>query len=209
MPPSLRNFSNGQPRPHLLYLHVEKTGGSSIECATQGHDLVDLGLFTNMGHTSERAVDQCRNLCTNRGAAPKTVISIREPYSWWRSLYVYGYICSYASTCTSSDFHTFMRQAKPGIAQSNYIRRECGRPCNADYLLRTETLAEDWLGLLRTLGLPLVGLPHANPTGAKSRRETPPTVFTQEIVDIIHSFDSAMFTEFGYPKRTDAPFELT
>ena len=142
-----------------------------------------------------------------------TVISIREPYSWWRSIYVYGYVCWQAAVCTNEDFLGFMRGVGMGmwanggkVAQSSYIQRECGSPCNADHYLRTESLSTDWLALLHKLRLPLIQLPHSNPT--KERPKIPPTIFTQEICDIIHTVDEPMFTEFKYPKR-ECPFELS
>ena len=62
----------------------------------------------------------------------------------------------------------------------------------------------DWLNLLRNQSLPLVGLPRTNPT----TEYAPPTVFDQEVVDIIHRLDARMFDEFRYKKRTDVPFEI-
>mgnify|MGYP006144102083 FL=1 len=93
------------------------------------------------------------------------------------------------------------------MAQSRFIRRVCGRPCSADYYLHTESLLDDWLHLLSNLSLPLVGLPRVNPTAING--QVPRTIFTKEVVDIIHRLDANMFSEFGYKKRTDAPFELT
>lgn len=86
MPSSMRAL-DGQPRAHLLYLHVEKTGGSSIECATQHQFLVERGFFTNLGHTSRSVADGCRGTCAHEGERARTVITVREPYAWWRSLY--------------------------------------------------------------------------------------------------------------------------
>jgi len=203
----------GQPRPHMLYLHTEKTGGSSIECATQGDDnVLARGLFTNMGHTSVAAVDRCRRQCVHEGVPAQTIISIREPYAWWRSLYRYGFIGRNAAIMTGKDFAGFMADASRnrGWAQSSNIRRACGAPCNADHILHTETLGADWLRLLIALDLPLVALPHVNPTatGEHSNRVPGRTIFTQEIVDIIHFVDGPMFAEFGYTRRNDVPFEL-
>lgn len=215
MPATLRKLY-GRPRPHLLFLHVEKTGGSSVECATQGHDMFHHGIFTNLGHTKKPVVDRCRQACMHDGAPAKAVISIREPYAWWRSMYTYSYVCHEAPVCTKEhSLAGFLRECErhiaqnwPSMAQSAYIERECGRPCNADHHLRTERLQDDWLDLLRQLHLPLVGLPRVNPTVASEERELPPVVFTQEAVDIIHRLDANMFAEFGYRQRTDTPFEL-
>jgi len=136
-----------------------------------------------MGHTTTSVANPCKNTCANGGVKAKTIITIREPYSWWRLLYTYGYICKAAATCTKDTFHTFMRKIKNGqvnnrgsrVCQSNFIHSKCGTPCRADYFLHMETLGTDWLNLLRSLQLPLVGLPRSNPTSDYA----PPTVFTQ------------------------------
>jgi len=114
--------------------------------------------------------------------------------------------------CTRDDFLTFMRKAKEGInaqggwvSQASYIARECGSPCTADHILHTESLTHDWHALLTKLKLPIIALPHSNPTAPQ--QVTPPTIFTQEVCDIIHSLDESLFEEFGYKKRK-CPFEL-
>jgi len=71
-------------------VHVEKTGGSSVECATST-SLVPDGLWSNLGHPIYGAVDMCRRKCTFNGVQPELIISIREPYSWYRSLFTYGW----------------------------------------------------------------------------------------------------------------------
>lgn len=207
MPRSLATL-DGHPRPHLLYLHVEKTGGSAIECATEGQDLVNNGFFTNLGHTTLNVVQGCKNQCKHGNVSAKTVISIREPYQWWRSLYTYGYVCKAAAVCTKQTFAAFMRtMERQHHAQSDNIKRECGVPCLADYYLHTETLEDDFLSLQRNLSMtPIVGLPITNPTS--THVSIPRTIFTREVVNIIHQLDARMFTEFRYRKRTDIPFEL-
>ena len=49
----LANSSEGHgafKSAHMLYLHAQKTGGSTLECATEGNPLSVR--WTNMGHTS-------------------------------------------------------------------------------------------------------------------------------------------------------------
>ena len=70
----------------VLFLHTEKTGGSSVECATQ-RTLVPAGLWTNMGHTSMEAVQRCISACPRRETI--IVLSVREPYAFWQSAYRY------------------------------------------------------------------------------------------------------------------------
>ena len=218
-----------RPRPHLLYAHVEKTGGSSVECAAQG--MVRDGLWTNLGHTTIADVVTCRGLCGHGGVRPQTVVSVREPYSYWKSLYAYAHFGHHSALKTHKSFAGFMEDARavgerlatgdvptvdvahlndPGVHlpnkvwfQSECIKRSCGRPCDADHYLRTEVLDRDWCDLLRRLDLPSVALPHANVLRVPNVQ----TVFSAAIVDVIHTYDAPMFDEFHYLRRA-APFEL-
>ena len=49
-----------------------------------------------------------------------------------------------------------------GASLASRLERHCGRPCRYDYLLRTESLAADWLRLVEALGLPRHALPRVN-----------------------------------------------
>ena len=219
-----------RPRPHLLYAHVEKTGGSSVECAAQG--MVRDGLWTNLGHATIADVVTCRGLCSHGGVRPQTVVSVREPYSYWRSLYAYAHFGRHSALKTHKSFAGFMEDARavgerlaagdvptvdvahlndPGVHlpnkvwfQSECIKRSCGRPCDADHYLRTESLDRDWRDLLRRLDLPPVALPHTNVLRVPNIQ----TIFSSAIVDIIHTYDAPMFDEFHYIRRADTPFEL-
>ena len=68
--------------------------------------------------------------------------------------------------------------------------------------------------------MPLVQLPHTNPTGSGCGRRLssaaphrqlggcpPPTTFTDEILGIIEELDAEMFDVWGYARR-QAPFEM-
>ena len=81
----LANASNGGggfKSAHMLYLHTQKTGGSTLECATEGNPLSVR--WTNMGHTNRLAVDSCIERCTfGKGTLPpKVVVMVRDPYSF-------------------------------------------------------------------------------------------------------------------------------
>ena len=84
----LANSSEGHgafKSAHMLYLHAQKTGGSTLECATEGNPLAVR--WTNMGHTSRAAVDNCIERCTfgEGKIPPKVVVMVREPYSFCAS----------------------------------------------------------------------------------------------------------------------------
>jgi len=164
------------------------------------------------GHIwSTQAITSCKAKC---GPNVKVVISVREPYSWWRSLYTYGWYCEYAATCTlgAESFSAFVHRLAPKAhePQSFHIHAACGSPCQYDDLIHTETMKQDWLDLLNKYNIPPMDLPHMNPSSShnSNKPRPPPTVFTQAIVDIIHRVDASIFSEFGYPKRHDVPFEL-
>ena len=224
-------------RPHLLYLHIEKTGGSSLECAT-AQTLTPQGLWSNMGHTSERAVAACLKACTMDDVRPQIVLTVRDPYAHIRSAYTYAWSCVYSDWCRYASgpatlphdrlpktndcirmrrnnwrptFLEFVRNSvAPGltITQTSSIHRACGANCHYDHVLHTENLASDWAALSSRLELPLVTLPRVNEdVGIGPHGPPPPTVFDEEIVGIIDRVEAQMFDRFGY-KRRSAPFEL-
>jgi hypothetical protein len=210
-------------------------GGSSVECVTEHQEITQRMLWTNMGHTRNRQpwdppevhisgpVDECRTRCTFAGVAPKVVVSVREPYHYWRSLFTYAWVGEASAVSIPEGVHSFAgfvraadAHATPGPHGSRVYEHSlstslflsCGRPCRYDYLLHTETLASDWLHLLRRLEMPLVALPHHNPTNTASSNPPPPTVFTAEVLQIINTLEANVFEEFGYERRSDQ-FELT
>jgi hypothetical protein len=67
-------------RPRVLFAHVEKTGGSALECASV--PFVDRGLWVNLGHTTLTDLDYCIAACQPAVVA----ISVRDPYTWYGSL---------------------------------------------------------------------------------------------------------------------------
>ena len=69
---------------HVLFAHVEKTGGSAIECATQQWQRK--GWWTNMGHTTSKALSACAAKC-DAGTPTVRVVTVRDPYSYWASVY--------------------------------------------------------------------------------------------------------------------------
>ena len=79
---------------HIGFVHVEKTGGSSIECATQWWQYH--GFWDNLGHQSEDGDSATTNIegCMSRcqaGIATAVVAATRDPYLYWASVYRYAW----------------------------------------------------------------------------------------------------------------------
>ena len=96
--------------------------------------------------------------------------------------------------------HTTLNYAQPA-----QLARVCGVPCDADFILHTERLAQDWMNLLLTLGLPLVQMPEINKVGANMEKP-PPAPFTPDVIEVIQRVDASIFTNYNYPHQI--PSEL-
>ena len=77
---SVRRRAKRHNKAHLLFLNTQKTGGSALECATEGNALSSR--WTNMGHTTQEAVAACMSACTMGGRVPKVVVMVRDPYDF-------------------------------------------------------------------------------------------------------------------------------
>lgn len=108
---------------HLLFVHVEKTGGSSVECATQ--EWARAGYWTNMGHVGtdgrgDVALRACRRRCEEAGVPTAVVISVRDPYAYWQSVLRYAW--RMAGTRLSATFNAlsneFQRSARVSRSQA-------------------------------------------------------------------------------------------
>lgn len=86
--------------PHFLYIHVQKTGGSSIECAWQA--AADAGKIDLLGHSSHDVHDECAARCEAAGVPTRTLITVRNPYDYWASLYRYTWQCIYGDCGSAS-----------------------------------------------------------------------------------------------------------
>ena len=220
-----QRIAAGNATAHVLFLHTEKTGGSSVECATAGNaSLYAHGFWTNMGHTTRNDVAHCRERCkphampSGARRAPLIVLSVREPYHYYRSLYSSAFAGRSSHVHTRLRFEPFMahyvNSSGPrgeNFAQSMMLRRACGEPCAFDHLLRTERLDETWRALLLVSGIPRhlwVALPWSNPS-TESRGPTPVINFTERVVAIVATVDAMLFAPpFDYVRRSDAPFIL-
>ena len=210
---------SAQMWPHVFFLHTEKTGGTSVECAVQ-QTLVQRGLWTNMGHATHDHLKTCTAKCGNTRSI--VVISVREPYKYYESLYYYTIagvndrrVRSGCATKllmnhdkisirkTLSSFAAFMdwvNTSARDTTQSARVHRACGQPCQYDYILHTETLAEDFSSLLSNLGHEPLLLPTLNERRPPPRGNATAT-FTPSIVKLIDALEQPIFHTFGYNQR--------
>jgi len=215
----------------FLFIHIPKSAGSSIECATKYEPIGKR--WINMGHPKEKAVETCMKRCTINGKRPVKIVSVRDPYAFYVSEFCFAWdenpkhhlmlpqrVQRFAGFIKEIEqlprFEPFEKGDMTPFAQTDAISWMCGdkRLCTYDFLLRTEFLQYDWDRLNTKYGFrkPEKKLPRENPTPARGRRgKCPETIFTREICDFIHERDRRMFTsEFNYTKRNcDKPFEIT
>jgi hypothetical protein len=111
----------GTHTPHFMYHHVEKTGGSSIECAWQNaakHNLVSL-----LGHTPKAQYDVCEAQCVARQVRTATLITVRDPYTYWTSVYSYCWDCIFG-TCLSMESIFVLADPKSGVKAPQKVHRD-------------------------------------------------------------------------------------
>jgi hypothetical protein len=213
------------PQWHGVFMHIPKTGGSSLECASQAWE--SAGLWTNMGHASFPWVAKCAERCSDRlvnangsnsSITPAFIMAVRNPYSYWWSLYGYvrqslegkggsGALASLQArnaTASLATFDSFLHQMRShGMqrTQTSQILRICGKPCLYHFLLRTETLDADWLATLGHLRLPLEPLPHVNVVAGATQSATSLfAVYTPELANIVQEMEPMLFDQFGYSR---------
>lgn len=98
--------------PHVIFMHVEKTGGSSIECAWQQAQLA--GHVSLLGHGSRNVYDTCHARCEAAGVPTLTMLAVREPYSYWASVYAYAWQCLFGA-CASIEAIDVVQDANAGV----------------------------------------------------------------------------------------------
>ena len=226
---SCKHIASG---PHVYFLHVEKTGGSSVECATQ--KLVRAGMWTNMGHGSIRDARHCLAQHCPPGNTTKnvtqnvTVTTIRNPYSYWQSLFYYmrtearkghyGAVkapaglahfgaSNHVANWTAEDFNTLIRWANesrsgigPTLRLTPKLSRACGSPCKADVVLRGENLQDDLEPVWSLLGVRRITLPHENTMSASDK--DPPVQWDADALDRVWWMERSIFQQFNYTRRT-------
>ena len=204
--------------PRVVYAHVPKTGGTSIECASE--PLVRIGAWLNLGHASGVEWTYIKQLCQNA----KLVVSVRDPYDYFASEYSYahselargtggsstansilsgvgvdGLTGPAAAVVVMANFSSFMhwlRKVKHNT-QSGGIWAACGRPCSADFVVRAESSQIDLDRLAAQAGLAAFTLSRHNPSNHSAVRAE----YDCELLDMVYRMERRMFDEFGYVRR--------
>ena len=184
-----------------------------------------------MGHVhNHKAVQGCLQKCRQAGVPSVVMMTVRDPYSYWQSLYKYSWHASgpshvahlvasttlQASTLHSlaerhagvlSSFLSFLRWAEGhanalGFTQTRRVQTACGTPCNYDVLLRTENLSSGWSQLVERYQLPHVALPILNVATPSTPATAPPDyALTRETAQIIERLEgSFLFDHFRYAR---------
>jgi hypothetical protein len=218
--PEIDPSLNQVPKYHPMFLHIPKTGGSSIECLTKDWD--ESGMWTNMGHASFPAVSRCARRA-QPFAQQALIMTVRNPYDYWLSVYEYAVVCIQMNSKASltanylkkqdntrilESFGTFMGNMSSNAnalfvaSQTHHIERICGTPCDFTFLLRTESLDADWLALLGQLHLPLRPLTHVNVAApTDDAAEVRKKVYTTELAAIVRRIEPDMFDKYGYARE--------
>ena len=159
-------------------------------------------------------LERCRERCTFAGLRPRVVISISEPYDFYRSLYQYAFAGRASSIHTKLNFESFMLffvgnpRRDFGLTQAASLKRACGDPCRYDYVLRKQRLEADWAELLCKARVPRHSrhrLPHFNPSIVTSRTQV--INFSAQVLKVVNRVDRSIFEQFGFAMRTE-PFVL-
>jgi len=103
--------------PHFLYLHIEKTGGSAIECAWQRS--ADEGLVSLLGHNANGAARYCAMRCAARGVPTSRLLTVRQPHDYWASLFRYAWACITheidPTSCNSAESKALLADPASGV----------------------------------------------------------------------------------------------
>jgi hypothetical protein len=145
-------------------------------------------------------------------------MSIRDPYTYYKSLYTYGLVGEATqltvqprqlTTVFADNFSDFMRNdvVRTNFTQSRRVTTQTGGIGKVDFFVRTEHMQDDLDNITRSLGLPSVRLQLHNPTPVEDLGVTS-LKFGFEEIDFVNEAEAAIFDAgLGYARRS-LPFEM-
>ena len=189
----------------MLFIHVQKTGGSSIERILDQH-LPDSTAKTPKHAGLKRTLRRQPHL-----AGYWTFGFVRNPWarmvSWWSMIQgvhqrdpshrFFRNQAMWRAVAAYPDFETFVFNGPPEFGrfrtpQLRYLTSPGGR--RADLIGRTETFADDTRAILARLGLSAVEVPHANRSDHGDYRD----YYTDASRDEVARLFRADIKAFGY-----------
>ncbi len=186
-------------RHRIAFVHVPRTGGSSIANVLRGVG-DEVGLAPHL-----RARDIAAQIGFETWSTLRSFAVVREPVDWLRStwrfirqqplhpLFVQATVMDWPEFARSVSFLSPL-----GWRQCDFLADAAGRPL-CRFVLRFERLAQDWAELAPQLGLP-PELPHTNASRPDSEEDDPDgsgratieTVFAEDAMRLGYPIDPAV-----------------
>ena len=183
-----------QSQRPILFVHIEKTGGSTIECTTQ--HLADTGFWVNLGHNQAKNVEACEVKCKPR----EKLIGVRHPLAFYLSAY-HEYVTSRKGTMSFAAYLQLVFDPRVGgmpyYTLTQRVKRSCGVRCNEFTIIRTETLSNDLGNVLRRNGLLPVAMNMAH-TAAQVGEQGAFSRYTCAQVLKVAELDKWIYQTFNY-----------
>ena len=183
-----------QSQRPILFVHIEKTGGSTIECTTQ--HLADTGFWVNLGHNQANNVEACEVKCKPR----EKLIGVRHPLAFYLSAY-HEYVTSRKGTMSFAAYLQLVFDPRVGgmpyYTLTQRVKRSCGVRCNEFTIIRTETLSNDLGNVLRRNGLLPVAMKMAH-TAAQVGEQGAFSRYTCAQVLKVAELDKWIYQTFNY-----------
>jgi hypothetical protein len=175
----------------LLFVHIARTGGTSIETVFAGIDWCHIDLPTK--HLSASQARACYGEEIWNSFTKFTVV--RNPWDRLVSMQAAGSWCFDERCARGCDMKAFLEQLRPHPNeryQSLFYHEVIDE--KLDHVLRHESLQQDLSRMLMGLGLAPVVLPHVEAT----RREHYSRYYTPESAKLVRSIFRRDIDDYGY-----------